>query len=203
MKNAVKEINAGYIDGLNNAELLELLVGTDVGSLKTIGDMDKIIAHPVRGMGEARVARLKAIKELIVRVKRYNDKSNWIIHGPQDAYEYAKGLIQYDQVEKFIVLILDTKNRIISYDIVSVGSLSASIVHPREVFNKLILNHAASFIAVHNHPSGDPTPSREDKGITDRLKKAGNILDIPLLDHIVIGGGYNGRYISFKEEGLL
>lgn len=101
--------------------------------------------------------------------------------------------------EHFLAVHLDCKNRIVCIDKVSVGSLSQSIVHPREVFKAAMLSSASSIIIVHNHPSGDPTPSREDVEITRRLKEGAEILGIKLLDHIVIGE----RYISFCESGIL
>ena len=98
------------------------------------------------------------------------------------------------------VLLLDTKNKVIEVETVSIGSLSSSIVHPREVFNTAIRKLAASIIVVHNHPSGDAKPSKEDISITKRLKESGEILGIKLLDHIIIG---MNRYFSLKEEGLI
>ena len=101
--------------------------------------------------------------------------------------------------EHFIVLHLDGKNRIACYDPVSVGSLNQSIVHPREVFANAVRSSAAAILLLHNHPTGDPTPSREDLEITRRLKEAGDLLGIRVLDHIIIGD----RYLSFTEQGLI
>ena len=102
--------------------------------------------------------------------------------------------------EEFIAVFLDGKNRLIGFNVVSVGSLTASLVHPREVFKPAILANAAALVVVHNHPSGDPTPSAEDQAITDRLKKAAELLGMSLLDHVVIG---DGRYVSFADTGIL
>jgi DNA repair protein RadC len=107
---------------------------------------------------------------------------------------------RFEQKEHFAVLLLNTKNHVISMPEVSVGSLSASVVHPREVFRAAIDHAAAAMILLHNHPSGDPTPSREDIAVTERLVKAGKIMDIPVLDHVVLG---RDRFISLKEKGLL
>ena len=98
------------------------------------------------------------------------------------------------------VILLNTKNCVISTEDVSIGSLNASIVHPREVFFEAIRKHAASIIICHNHPSGDPTPSNEDISITKRLKECGKIIGIELLDHLIIG---DGTFISLKEKGVL
>lgn len=102
--------------------------------------------------------------------------------------------------EHFCCLLLDTKNRPVGFTVVSIGSLNASIVHPREVYKPAILASAASLILIHNHPSGDPTPSQEDLEVTRRLGEAGQILGITVRDHIIIG---NGCYLSYKEKGLL
>jgi DNA repair protein RadC len=102
--------------------------------------------------------------------------------------------------EHFWVLLLNTKSHIICMKEISVGSLSAAVVHPREVFEMAVKHHAASMILIHNHPSGDPTPSREDIAITERLVKAGKIMDIPVLDHVILG---NNRYASLKKKGLM
>lgn len=102
--------------------------------------------------------------------------------------------------EHFLALHLDTKNRILCFDRVSVGSLSASIVHPREVYKSALLSSAAAILFMHNHPSGDPYPSREDLDITKRLKECGELLGIRVLDHVVIG---HDRYYSFADHGNL
>jgi len=101
--------------------------------------------------------------------------------------------------EYFLTLHLDGKNRIVCMEEVSVGSLNQSIVHPREVFKTALLSSAAAIVLIHNHPSGDPTPSREDREITRRLKEGGDLLGIRVLDHIIVGESY----LSFVEQGLL
>ena len=95
---------------------------------------------------------------------------------------------------------MNIKNHILSMQTISVGSLTASVVHPREVFKAAVQQSAASMILIHNHPSGDPTPSREDIATTNRMVSAGKVMDIPVLDHIIIG---NNRFISMKEKGLI
>src|SRR5712692_98326 len=103
--------------------------------------------------------------------------------------------------EHFVILMLDQKNKVIGINTVSVGSLTASICHPREIYKPAILCNAASIICGHNHPSGDCQPSREDRALTQRLVEAGKLLGISVLDHVIIGG--EGRYFSFADEGLL
>jgi DNA repair protein RadC len=107
--------------------------------------------------------------------------------------------LQQETKEYFIALHLDGKNRIVCFDIVSVGSLNQSIVHPRELFKTALLSSAAALILVHNHPTGDPTPSREDLSITKRLCEAGEIIGVKVLDHIVCGSSY----YSFVSNGLM
>ncbi len=102
--------------------------------------------------------------------------------------------------EEFLAVLLDGKGRILGFNVVSVGSLTASLVHPREVFKAAILSNAASIVLVHNHPSGDPTPSGEDRSLTRRLKQAGELVGIRIIDHVVIG---DGRFVSFVETGIL
>ena len=103
--------------------------------------------------------------------------------------------------EQFVVILLDGKNRVLGFNVVSVGTLNASIVHPREVFKSAIISNAAAMILVHNHPSGDPVPSAEDRAITQRLVAAGNLLGIRVLDHVVVGD--DGRHFSFNDAGQL
>lgn len=124
------------------------------------------------------------------------------IRSPQDAYDIATDVLDLMKrpEEELWVLSLNTKNDVTGMFMVSRGSLNSSIVHPREVFKGALLNNAASIIAVHQHPSGNSTPSREDIEVTKRLAEAGKILGIELLDHIVIG---EGEYVSLKEKGYV
>ena len=123
------------------------------------------------------------------------------ITSPKDIYQIMRDFIGNMDRETFVMAALDTKNNVNALHTVSVGSLNASIVHPRELFKVAILANAASIIVAHNHPSGDPAPSQEDISLTRKLVEVGILLDIPLLDHIVVGD--NDRYCSFKEKGLI
>lgn len=118
--------------------------------------------------------------------------------GSADAYALLKDEVAMWDRERFLSLILNNKHVLIGVEEVSVGSLTASIVHPREVFKAIILANAAAFVMAHNHPSGDPTPSREDIEITRRLREIAELLGVRCLDHIVIG---RGRYVSFVDDG--
>ena len=123
-----------------------------------------------------------------------------IVTCPEDAADYAMPRFRFEQREHFAVILMNVKNHILSMPVVSVGSLTASVVHPREVFKLAIQQTAASMILVHNHPSGDPNPSREDINITNRLVQVGKLMDIPVLDHIILG---DNKYISLKEKGVI
>ena len=130
-------------------------------------------------------------------------KCNWAIVVPMANEEEVFDLFRFlanETKEHFLSLHLDSKNRILCIDQVSSGSLNASIVHPREVFKTCLLSSAAAVLFLHNHPSGDPEPSREDLELTTRLKEGGELLGIRVLDHIVIG---SGRYISLADQGLV
>ena len=120
------------------------------------------------------------------------------VRSPQDSYELFKEYLGEVDREHFVVMCLDTKNQPTNISTVHIGSLNASIVHPREVMKTAILSNAASIICCHPHPSGDPAPSPEDIEVTERLAEAGKLIGIELLDHIIIG---DDRFISLKEKG--
>lgn len=136
----------------------------------------------------------------LVRDGRIAVDATPIIRTPQDTLPVLEPELSELAYEKFIALALSTKNHVIAVLPVSSGSLNASIVHPRELFQRAILANCASLILAHNHPSGDPTPSPEDIALTRKLVEAGQLLDIPILDHVILG---YGKYSSFKEIGLL
>jgi len=148
-----------------------------------------------------KLRQIKAIYETLIVKEEITDylKTGTRYTTPQQVSETFQFLMK-ETKEMFITLHLDGKNRIICMDLVSIGSLNQSIVHPRELFKTACLSNAAAIICVHQHPTGDPTPSSEDISITRRLKEAGEIMGIRLLDHIIVG---DGEYLSFVERGLL
>lgn len=154
----------------------------------------------VRGVGRAKAATILAAVELGRRLSQKAAEKVEIIRGPEDVAHYAMPRFRFEQKEHFAVMLLNTKNHIMGLTEISVGSLSASIVHPREVFQAALRHAAAALILIHNHPSGDPSPSREDIQVTQRLVKAGKIMDIPVLDHVILG---DNRFVSLKERGML
>ena len=146
-------------------------------------------------MENIQIVSIKMIKE---KNLEYGDCK---ISSPYEGYKVLKKFIGDSDREILAVLTLDTKNKITTISAVSVGNLNSSIVHPREVFKTAILGNASSIIIGHNHPSGDPSPSKEDINITARLKECGKIMGIEILDHIIVGDENN--YFSLKEKGLL
>ena len=136
----------------------------------------------------------------LIRDGRISVNATPIVRTPQDTLPVLEPELSELAYEKFVALALSTKNHVIAVLPVSSGSLNASVVHPREVFQRAILANCASLILAHNHPSGDPLPSPEDIALTRKLVEAGEILDIPVLDHVILG---YAKYVSFKERGLI
>jgi DNA repair protein RadC len=139
-------------------------------------------------------------KVMLVRDNKKIETKTMFIQSPDDVNTIIQSYLNGVDREHFVIVLLNTKNGIIGINTVSVGNLSASLVHPREVFKPAIVAGAASIIVAHNHPSGDPAPSRDDINVTKRLKEAGDILGIGVLDHIIIG---DGCYVSLKAKDLL
>ena len=132
-------------------------------------------------------------------IRESKDVKSPIVKSPEDVYKLVEHLKDCDR-EQFLTICLSIKNEVLSIETTSIGTLSANLVHPREVFKTAILQNAAGIIVAHNHPSGDPTPSEEDLAITKRLFEASKIMDIALLDHVIIG---NGSFKSLKEIGKI
>lgn len=154
----------------------------------------------VMGSDQMKAYQFKASMEVGRRFYLFPRKEKPIISSPGDAALYLYPLFTYKDREQFICLALNTKNRLIDHEVVSVGSLSSTTVHPREVFKFAIKHSAQRIILTHNHPSGDPTPSDEDIILTKRMANAGNVLGIEVCDHIVIGD--IGKFVSLKNKGL-
>ena len=154
----------------------------------------------VDGVGEVRAIQILSLIELTKRISMESYKPKNKVTSPLDIARYFMEQLRHEREEKFIIVSLNAKCKIIGEDVVSVGSLTASIVHPREVYKIAIKRSAHSIIAIHNHPSGDSTPSKEDINITKRLKECGELIGVSLLDHIVLG---DGNYRSLKEESYL
>lgn len=152
----------------------------------------------VKGIGFAKAVQLKAAVELGRRVAAAS-RARQTVTSPAEAHELLMEEMRHLDREEFRTILLDTKSGVISVEVVSIGTLSSAPVHPREIFKMAVRKNAAALILAHNHPSGDPTPTAEDVGVTRRLAEAGRVLGIEVLDHLVIG---DNRYISFRERGI-
>lgn len=205
------------IEALSSQEVLALVLGkgtkgepvmvatqrllSTFGNLKAISDASLEDLTQIRGIGPAKAAQLRAAFELGRRAESHTEPADrGIVRHPDDAVAQIRMKLKDKKKEHFWVLLLDTRNKVIKMSEVSVGSLNASIVHPREVFKEAVSASAASVLLVHNHPSGDPQPSEEDVRITRTLREAGELMGIEVLDHIIVS---NQSHISMKAQGLL
>ncbi|HBC91770.1 MAG TPA: hypothetical protein DCZ10_02395 [Pelotomaculum sp.] len=188
--------------GSREATALELasLVISRFHSLRLLEDATVEELSGVKGVGLAKACTIKASLELARRLSLLTDQPRPVITSPDDAAGLVMEEMRRLDREHFRALLLNTRNQVIGVDKVSVGTLNCSTVHPRELFRNAIKRSAASIILVHNHPSGDPAPSREDLDITSRLREVGKIVGIDVLDHIIIG---DNRFTSFKAKGLI
>jgi len=201
---------------LSNAELLAILLATSgkrgenvltlaqrvlsqLGDLQRLAYMSSSELRAIPGIGPAKAVLLLAAVELSKRLAP-DSIIPPVVKSPRDVEGLLSAKFRFEERERFYALLLTTKNALIGLEEVSVGSLNSSIVHPREVFRQAIRHSAAAIIVAHNHPSGDPTPSREDVEVTRRLAEAGRIVGIEVLDHIIFG---NGVILSLKEKGLM
>jgi len=178
----------------------EILVRGD-GSLRRLATRPWAELARIPGVGRAKAARLAAAIELGRRVGTEAEPPPERVRGPGDVQRYYGLRLRDLAVEEFHVLALGSQSQILADLLITRGILNSSLVHPREVFRAAIAEAAAGIIVVHNHPSGDPTPSADDRAVTRQLVDAGRLLDVPVYDHVVIGGGE--RYVSFAEAGLL
>ncbi len=190
--------------GLKGCNVLELAsrLKRAAGSLTALGRMEaREITRCCKGIGAAKAATLAAVFELGHRAVKENlvrvDLSN-----PAAVFEYLAGDLRYEPQEHFVVLMLDTHRHLIRRSNISKGTLNRTLVHTRDVFREAIISNASSIIVAHNHPSGDPAPSKLDRELTRELINAGTALHIPVLDHIIIGTS-NPPYFSFKEHGFI
>jgi len=152
------------------------------------------------GLGAAKAARLLASFELGRRLVRGEAVAHQEILTPPSAYAYLAPRLRDAREERFVVLLLDTRSRLTREVTVSVGSLNASIVHPREVFRQAVLHGAAALLLAHNHPSGDPTPSGEDVFFTRRMIEAGKLMGVDVVDHLILG---TSRFLSMRQRGMI
>ncbi|MFQ3542627.1 DNA repair protein RadC [Halobacillus rhizosphaerae] len=201
---------------LSNQELLAILLGSGSRNESVMDLSQRLLVHfegimllkdatieeltSIRGIGLAKAVLIISAIELGKRMQQMKPAERYMIRSPEDGADFVMEEMRDLKQEHFICLFLNTKNQVLHRQTIFIGSLNASIVHPREVFKEAVKRSAASIICAHNHPSGDPTPSQEDIHVTRRLQECGKMIGIELLDHLVIG---DRKFISLKEKGYL
>jgi DNA repair protein RadC len=203
-------------DSLSDAQLLAIILRTGgggkgvlslaiemldkFGGLREIESASLADLSGMKGLGAAKIAQLKAAFTLGKRMMSESAEGNPCFSSSRVVQTYFAPRFKNLKKEVFLSLLLDTKNRLIREVTVSEGTLTNSLIHPREAFREAIRESAASVLFVHNHPSGDPEPSRDDVAVTERLKATGDVVGIRVLDHVIIG---DGKYVSMREKGIL
>ncbi len=202
---------------LSNSELIALILHTGTRNKSAIGLGEDVLSSfsdgisglggcsmedllHIDGIGPSKACSLMAAVELGKRIASAMPKERTVIHGSEDVARLVMEEMRYLKKEHFRCVLVNAKGEIITVDDVSVGELSSTVIHPREVFQAAVRKSASAVIFIHNHPSGDPTPSREDIQTTERLIDAGRLLGIRVLDHVIIG---NGRFESLGAMGLI
>ena len=197
---------------LSNQELLAILLRTGTKQESVLHVSNRLLKHfdglrllqdasveeitTIKGIGLAKAVQIMASIEIGRRIGRLQYEDRYVIRSPEDGAKYVMDDMRFLSQEHFVCLYLNTKNQVLHRQTIFIGSLNASIVHPREVYKEAFRRSAASIICIHNHPSGDPTPSKEDIEVTKRLSECGKIIGIELLDHLIIG---EHKYVSLKE----
>jgi len=182
--------------GLTAGSVAERLVECSAGSLRGLASMDVALLERVPGVGRATASRLLAAFELGRRAATDDVESGAQIRGPADVFARMGPRLRDVRQEEFHALLLNTRHRVVREVLVTRGTLDSALIHPREVFRHAVAEGAAAVILVHNHPSGDPTPSAEDRAVTRQLAEAGRAVGIPVLDHVVVG---RGAYVSLAD----
>ena len=202
---------------LTDAELIAILLRTGTAEKSAIDIASELTADGglykrlagitrlneltnIKGLGQAKAATVLAALEIGRRIASAKSLEKIHLSCPQDVADFLMPRLRYAAKEQFVVILLNSKNKVIGTEVVSEGSLSSSVVHPREVYAPAMLHHAAAIMVAHNHPSGDPKPSFEDEEVTRMLSSSGKVLGIPMIDHMIIG---DGNYYSFLENEAL
>ena len=202
-------------ESLSNHELLALMLRTGTKEESVLQLANRLLTHfeglrllkdatldemtAIKGIGSAKAIQVLAAIELGRRVSNLNYDDRYVIRSPEDGAKYVMNDMRFLTQEHFVTLYLNTKNQVMNKKTIFIGSLNASIVHPREVYKEALRRSAASIICIHNHP-WRPSPSREDIEVTKRLNECGKIFGIDLLDHLIIG---ENKFVCLKEKGYL
>lgn len=198
LKEKLEEYGTSEMAIYTDGEILSMLLGIEPGGVRLSDVMRD--AGSVKGIGRKKAAVVDALREAVFRIGRTGRSRADAIRGPEDAADYVfhHSRLRYEDKEHFCILGLNAKNCVIGFEVISIGSATATITHPREIFRAALRMKAVAIILVHNHPSGDVAPSREDVQVTKRMADSGKILDIPVLDHIIVG---DGNFASLKDRG--
>jgi DNA repair protein RadC len=203
-------------ESLSNHELIAILLRTGTKDESVLQLSNRLLTNfeglrllkaatleemtEIKGIGQAKAIQVLAAVEIGRRIANLNYNDRYVIRSPEDGANYVMNDMRFLSQEHFVCLYLNTKNQVLHKQTIFIGSLNASIVHPREVFREALKRSAASIICLHNHPSGDPAPSREDIEVTKRLVECGKMIGIDVLDHLIIG---ENKFVSLKEKGYL
>lgn len=206
-------------DSLSDAELLAIMLRTGTKT-KTPVDLGRDILNlfgnqwgllglhhfslreimKIKGVGEVKAVQLLCIAEISKRISHRKAELELNFQDPQTIAAYYMEQLRHSEKEKFVLILLNSRNQLIHDEVLSIGTVNATLVSPREIFIEALKIEASNIIILHNHPSGDPTPSRQDLLITNKIKEVSGLVEIPLIDHIIIG---DNQYFSFKQKGLL
>ncbi|MEG1947485.1 MAG: DNA repair protein RadC [Lachnospiraceae bacterium] len=185
---------------MTSIQVAQILLCQKEKNLLNLVHMNMEELQRIPGIGQVKAAQLKCIAELSVRIAAASRIGQVTLCEPRTVAEYYMETLRHESKEKMLLSMFDAKSNLLGDEIISVGTVKSSLVSPREVFLKALEYKAVHIVLLHNHPSGDPTPSEADKQVTKRMASCGSLLDITLADHIIIG---DNRYISFRENGLL
>lgn len=202
-------------DALSSAELVAIILGSGTKGRSVLQLSQELIAHfgslerlaqataaelrQIKGLGQAKSIQLMAVFGIANRVNQHKSPARMRVESPHQAYQLVKKELENEKRELFVVILQDIRRQVIRHEVVAVGTLSNILVHPREVFYPAIRHKATSMILVHNHPSGDPTPSPQDRHLTTVLVEAGKLIGISVTDHLIIG---RDCFLSLRQEGM-
>lgn len=206
-------------DSLSDAELLAVILRTGTRDEGSLGLAMQVLSHSrksrgilgivdmtipelmkIKGIGKVKAVQLKCVAELSARIAAASKDTDAKFNNPQRIADYYMEEMRHEPRERLVLLMLDVKGAFLHDCIISMGTVEASLISPREIFIEALKYEAVRIVLVHNHPSGDPEPSSEDIHVTDMVGRLGNIMGIPLIDHVIIG---DNTYVSFKERGLI